>query len=81
VPTTRFSGFVLTDHVVEVPLDNAAPDDGARSRCSGARWTPSSTIHTDGARELRRLADMATAITAPLGASPRTDLPSCAAST
>jgi hypothetical protein len=28
VPTTRIPGFVLTDHVAEVPLDHAAPDDG-----------------------------------------------------
>ncbi len=26
--TTRIPGFVLTDHVVEVPLDHGAPDDG-----------------------------------------------------
>src|SRR5262245_27190424 len=26
--TTRIPGFVLTDHVVEVPLDHSAPDDG-----------------------------------------------------
>ncbi len=26
--TTRIPGFVLTDHVVEVPLDHTAPDDG-----------------------------------------------------
>jgi len=26
VPTTRIPGFVLTDHVVEVPLDHASPD-------------------------------------------------------
>ena len=28
MPTTRIPGFVLTDHVVAVPLDHAAPDDG-----------------------------------------------------
>ncbi|HEX5088970.1 MAG TPA: alpha/beta fold hydrolase [Nocardioides sp.] len=28
MPTTRIPGFVLTDHVVEVPLDHSAPDDG-----------------------------------------------------
>jgi len=26
--TTRIPGFVLTDHVVEVPLDHSSPDDG-----------------------------------------------------
>ena len=26
--TTRIPGFVLTDHVVEVPLDHSKPDDG-----------------------------------------------------
>src|SRR3954451_13847756 len=26
--TTRIPGFVLTDHVVEVPLDHGAPEDG-----------------------------------------------------
>jgi pimeloyl-ACP methyl ester carboxylesterase len=28
MPTAQIPGFVLTDHVVEVPLDHAAPDDG-----------------------------------------------------
>ena len=28
MPTTRIPGFVLTDHVVTVPLDHATPDDG-----------------------------------------------------
>jgi pimeloyl-ACP methyl ester carboxylesterase len=28
VTTTRIPGFVLTDHVVEVPLDHASPGDG-----------------------------------------------------
>jgi pimeloyl-ACP methyl ester carboxylesterase len=30
VATTRIPGLVLTDHVVEVPLDHATPDDGRR---------------------------------------------------
>jgi hypothetical protein len=28
VLTSRIPGFVLTDHMAEVPLDHAAPDDG-----------------------------------------------------
>jgi len=28
VATTRIPGFVLTDHLVEVPLDHSSPDDG-----------------------------------------------------
>ncbi len=44
-------GFVLTDHVVELPLDHAAPDDGRTIEVVAREVVaPGSTIHTDGAR-------------------------------
>ena len=59
MPSTRIPGFVLTDHVVEVPLDHAAPDDGRTIEVLAREVVaPDLTIHTDGARGLRRLADM-----------------------
>ncbi len=48
-------GFVLTDHVVALPLDHAAPDDGHTIEVLAREVVaPSSTIHTDGARGRRR---------------------------
>jgi len=58
VPTTRIPGFLLTYQVVEVPLDHAAPDDDRTIEVFAREVdAPGSTIHTDGVRGLRRLAD------------------------
>jgi hypothetical protein len=55
VPTTRIPGFVLTDHVVELPLDHAAPDDGHTIEAFAREVVaPGSTIHTDGAQGRQR---------------------------
>jgi hypothetical protein len=51
VPTTRIPGLVLTDHMVELPLDHAAPDDGRTIEVFAREVVaPGSTIHTDGAQ-------------------------------
>jgi hypothetical protein len=55
VPTTRIPGVVLTDHVVELPLDHAAPDDGHTIEVFAREVVaPGPTIHTDGAWGRRR---------------------------
>jgi hypothetical protein len=55
VPTTRIPGFVLTDHVVELPLDHAAPDNGHTIEVFAREVVaPGSIIHTYGARCRRR---------------------------
>jgi hypothetical protein len=55
VPTTRIPGFVLTDHVVELPPGHAAPDNGHTIEVfARERVAPGSIIHTYGAQGRRR---------------------------